>query len=269
MNLSISNIAWDSKEDISVIALLNELGVKGIEVAPTKIWTNPLDVSDIEAEKVREDWAHKGIELVAMQSLLFGRSHLNLFSKEVREEMLKYLTGIIQLSGKMGIKSLVFGSPKNRLAGELSKKEQFEIAIPFFNDLGAEATKNNVVFCIEPNPVQYGCDFITNTSDAVSLVREVANPSFKLHLDSGALILNEENIFAAIEEGFPYLNHFHISEPYLNLIGLNPTSHVKIAHALKTLGYSNWVSIEMKDNLLNNNVESVEKALSYAMAIYN
>lgn len=41
MNLSISNIAWDSKEDTSVIALLNELNVKGIEVAPTKIWTTP------------------------------------------------------------------------------------------------------------------------------------------------------------------------------------------------------------------------------------
>lgn len=269
MNLSISNIAWNPKEDESVVGLLNKLGIKGLEIAPTKIWPNPLDTSRVEVEKVKEQWAIKGIELIAMQSLLFGQNQLNLFSKDSREEMFIYLSGIIELAGQLGVKSLVFGSPKNRFAGEMSKKEQFEIAIPFFYDLGNEATKNNVVFCIEPNPVQYNCDFVTNTKDAVSLIREVGNPGFKLHLDSGALFLNEENILISIEEGIPFLNHFHISEPYLNLIGSNATPHAEVAHALKTLGYSNWVSIEMKDNLLSNNLESVERALSYAMTIYN
>lgn len=132
MNLSISNIAWNPKEDESIIGILNTLGIKGLEIAPTKIWRAPLDTSRIEVEKVKQRWAIKGFELIAMQSLLFGQNQFNLFSKDSREEMFIYLSGIIKLAGQLGVKSLVFGSPKNRFAGDLSKNEQFEIALPFF-----------------------------------------------------------------------------------------------------------------------------------------
>lgn len=270
MNLSISNIAWNIEEDEAIVSLLNSLGIKGIEIAPTKIWERPLDCSLIEIEKVKLDWASKGIKLVAMQSLLFGQSHLNLFSSnESRKEMIKYLSGIITLAAQLGISSLVFGSPKNRLAGSLSKREQLEIAVPFFYELGALAIKEDVTVCIEPNPRQYGCDFITNSEEGIELVREVGHPGFRLHLDAGALVLNDEDISSAIEKGLPYLNHFHISEPYLKLIGTEATPHTDIANALKMVDYKNWISIEMKNNLSTNNVEAVEKALLYAMEIYS
>lgn len=270
MNLSISNIAWDIDEDEEIKLLLSRIGVKGIEIAPTKIWSEPLNCTSIEALKVKDDWASRGIKLVAMQSLLFGKNHLNLFSSDdLRQEMFEYLLGIISLSGKLGIESLVFGSPKNRLAGELSKKEQYEIAVPFFYELGVEAAKENVTICIEPNPIDYGCDFVTNGEEAIALIREVGHSGFRLHLDSGSLNLNNEDVFSVIENGIPYLNHFHISEPYLNLIGSDHTPHADIVKALKTAGYQKWVSIEMKNNLSTNNVQSVERALTYAMEIYN
>ncbi|RUT42882.1 sugar phosphate isomerase/epimerase [Paenibacillus anaericanus] len=270
MNLSISNIAWNVEEDNAIRLLLSGLGIQGIEIAPTKIWERPLDYTILEAEKVKTDWASKGIRLVAMQSLLFGQSHLNLFSSdESRREMITYLSGIIDLASKLGISSLVFGSPKNRIAGSLSKREQYDIAVPFFYVLGTLAAKENVTICLEPNPIQYGCDFITNSDDGIELVREVGHPGFRLHLDAGALCLNDEDIPAAIEKSMPYLNHFHISEPYLNLIGTESTPHIEIANTLNMVGYQNWVSIEMKNNLSNNNVEAVEKALLYAMEIYS
>lgn len=137
MNLSISNIAWNVEEDNEIKTLLKRLGINGIEIAPTKIWENPLACTSIEIEKYKTYWQSNGIELVAMQSLLFGQNHLKLFSNsESRLEMIEYLTGIISLAGQLGIRSLVFGSPKNRLVGSLTKKEQFEIAIPFFMSWG-------------------------------------------------------------------------------------------------------------------------------------
>lgn len=269
MNLSISNIAWNIEEDSEIKLLLTNLGIKAIEIAPTKIWDQPLNYTEIDVEKAKLGWASQGIRLVAMQSLLFGQNHMNLFSShESRREMIEYLTGIMSLAGQLGIKSLVFGSPKNRLAGSLSMKEQFEIAVPFFYELGSIAKREKVVLCIEPNPKQYGCDFVTNSEEGITLVREVAHSNFQLHLDAGALCLNDEDISSAIEKGMPYLNHFHISEPYLNLIGSEHTPHKEIATVLKSEGYSNWVSIEMKNNLSSNNIENVEKALDYAMEIY-
>ncbi|MNP23771.1 Xylose isomerase-like TIM barrel [compost metagenome] len=204
-----------------------------------------------------------------MQSLLFGQSHLNLFSTvESRNQMLDYLSGIISLAGNLGVKTLVFGSPKNRLVGKLSYKERMEIAAPFFYQLGSFAVKNNVTLCIEPNPIHYGCDFITNTEEALGLIREVNHPGFQLHLDSGALELNDENIYTVIEHSMPYLKHFHISEPYLNLIGSGQTKHREIAIALRSLGYENWISIEMKNSVSPSNIESVERALDYTLETY-
>lgn len=269
MRMSISNIAWDTEENELVIPLLKKMGLAEIEIAPTKFWERPLEISDLEVETLKNEWLSKGISFVAMQSLLFGQSHLNLFaSEESRQMMLLYLSGIISLAGKLGVDSLVFGSPKNRIAGSLSYREQMEIAVPFFNELGTVAERSGVTFCIEANPKQYGCDFITNTEEAISLVHEVGNPGFRLHLDAGAMAINEEDIYLSIERSTPYLQHFHISEPYLNLVGSGATDHKQISRALKALGYENYVSIEMKNNLLPNNLDSVEKALTYALETY-
>ncbi|RRJ62197.1 sugar phosphate isomerase/epimerase [Paenibacillus oralis] len=269
MRLSISNIAWDSEEDDLVIPLLKKMGITEIEIAPTKFWKQPLQISDSQIDNLRRDWLNKGFSFVAMQSLLFGQNHLNMFSSDdSRQEMVHYLSGIISLAGKLGVNSLVFGSPKNRKAGSLSHKKQMDIAIPFFEQLGTLAGQAGVILCIEANPVQYGCDFITNTDEAITLVREVGNPGFRLHLDAGAMALNNEDIYSVIERSMPYLQHFHVSEPYLNLVGPGITKHKQMAQALKALGYDKWVSIEMKNNLLSNNTESVETAVTYALETY-
>lgn len=269
MRVSISNIAWNTEENELVIPLLKKMGITGVEIAPTKFWDRPLEVSNLEADTLKREWNVKGISFVAMQSLLFGQSHLNLFSsEESRQELIHYLSGIFSLARQLGIDSLVFGSPKNRIAGSLSYTEKMGIAVPFFNQLGTIAQRSGVTLCIEANPLHYGCDFITTTNEAITLVREVGNPGFRLHLDAGAMALNEENINLNIERSMPYLQHFHISEPYLNLVGTGVTEHKQMAQALKAVGYKNWVSIEMKNNLLPNNVDSVERAITYALETY-
>ncbi|KAF6578927.1 sugar phosphate isomerase/epimerase [Paenibacillus sp. EKM212P] len=270
MKLSISNIAWNSNENEEIIVLLNKLGIRGIEIAPTKIWDRPLDSEPNELLQFKQYWEQRDIHLIAMQSLLFGQHGLALFSDvESRNKLKEYVMGIMGLAGKIGVKALVFGSPKNRLSNGLSKNEQLDIAIPFFTELAESAVTENVTLCIEPNPSQYGCDFITNSEEGLQLVREVNHPGFQLHLDAGTLTLNNENISSAIENSMPYLSHFHISEPYLNKVGseesLSP--HREIAKTLKINEYKNWVSIEMK-NGDNSNAGTVERALKYASEIY-
>lgn len=270
MKLSISNIAWNLEDNDDITGLLNGMGVTAIEIAPTKFWDQPLECSPEAINKLKEDWRNKSINFVAMQSLLFGQSHLSLFSDNAsRQAMMDYMSGIIKLAGQLEVKSLVFGSPKNRLANSLSFTKQMEIAIPFFYELGSLAIEENVVLCIEPNPRQYGCDFITNSEEGIALVEEVGHPGFQLHLDSGALTLNQEHIPFVIEKSMPYLKHFHISEPYLELIGNGNTNHKEISNVLRALGYQDWVSIEMKNNLTSSNTESVRRSLEFTQETYS
>ncbi|BCJ87792.1 sugar phosphate isomerase/epimerase family protein [Effusibacillus dendaii] len=269
MKISISNIAWDNPEEEEISALMQSLSIRGVEIAPTKIWETPLEQDGVSIRGYRQFWEGKNIEIVAMQSLLFGRPELTIFDDEdVRLKTKEYLSKIIVLSSKLGIHVLVFGSPKNRSVRNLDKRKVWTIATEFFSDLGKIAEKCNVKFCIEPNPAEYGCDFINTSLQGLELVKEVNSPGFGLHLDSAAMILNGEDYYSTLEKCLPFLNHFHISEPYLQLVGERQDEHLKIAEALKSLGYRNWVSIEMKSGLSDSNFSSVRSAIEFVVKTY-
>lgn len=269
MKISISNIAWEKAEDKNILNTLKKHQVKGIEIAPTKIWKNPTEVKYMHARKYKEYWMQNGISLVAMQSILFGHPELTIFdTKEVRKKTLEYILKIINLASLLGIKIMVFGSPKNRSIKNFSKSEAFEIACEFFSKIGNLAKQYEVYFCIEPNPPSYETNFINNTKEAIELVKAVNHPYFRLHLDSGALALNHENYEEAIKEGFPYLSHFHISQPYLAPVGKGIVNHKKIAEILKDLKYDNWVSIEMLNTNDKNNIDIVDKTLTFVTSVY-
>src|SRR5947209_7235161 len=80
LRLAASNIAWEPRDDDAVGELLRERDVTGVEIAPTKRWEKPLEVSKSELHAYRREWEARGFEIVALQALLFGRPDLQLFA---------------------------------------------------------------------------------------------------------------------------------------------------------------------------------------------
>lgn len=267
MKLSISNIAWEPSEDKEVFELIQKYGFEGIELAPPKLFKDLSNVSDEEINVYLEYMKPYNFKFPAMQSLLFGKPELKIFA-ESRNDTLEYLKKIIDLAQKLDVKVLVFGSPKNRFIGDMEKNEAYKIAIEFFKELGEYAYSKNRCFCIEPNAKEYGCDFITNIDEAIQLVEDVNSKGFRLHIDSAVMSMNNENIKESLEKALPYTEHFHISEPFLELITNNKTNHNEFAKILKNLNYNKWVSIEMKNNVLISNVEAVNRSLEFVSEIY-
>ena len=269
MKLAISNIAWTPEENERVIEVIQNHGIAGIEVAPTLLFAKPGEVGVEEAVRVREFWKGKGLSLVAMQALLFGHPELVIFKdEESRDLTATYLAKMIALAGHLGVKALVFGSPANRKIDGLAAHKVREISRTFFRKLATVATQHNTTFCIEPNAAAYGCDFITNTSEAVELVRDVDHPGFKVHLDAGVMTLNGESYEGVLEKAIPFLGHFHISEPHLQSITENVTDHARLGRALRQLGYDGWISIEMKSGLGNDNVGVIDACLEFTRRTY-
>ena len=227
--------------------MMGAAGVTGVELAPTAVWSDPLGATDAEVRGVRDWWRDRGIAVVALQALLFGRPDLAIFGDDdVRRATLEHLTGMMDLAARLGAKPLVFGSPKNRLVGSRPKAEAWRIAREFFAAAGARATERGVVLCIEPNPADYGCDFVRTTAEGLELVREVGSPGFRLHLDAGALTLNHEAVPETLATAAAVLCHFHASEPGLVPFGAGGADHVACAAALRTARYEGWVSVEMR-----------------------
>jgi D-psicose/D-tagatose/L-ribulose 3-epimerase len=270
MRLAISNIAWPSGADATVMPLLHTHGVEGVELALTKVWPEPLAVSADEVRAYREGWEKQGLRIVALQALLFGKPHLTLFgSEQARGQMRDYLTRMIERAGLLGARVLVFGSPKNRLRHGQSPAEAWAIAVPFFRELGGIARRHGVCFCIEPNPPAYGCDFVTTVAEGIELVDAVADDGFGLHLDTAGMSLAGDPPMASILAAGNRCQHFHVSSPFLAEVDGATVTHNEFAQALREADYQSWLSIEMGEAKETGAwAAAVERSLAFVRAAY-
>jgi sugar phosphate isomerase/epimerase len=150
------------------------------------------------------------------------------------------------LAAGLGANRLVFGSPGNRRRGDLSVEQADEIAVEAFARLGAEAAELGVCFCIEANPVDYKCDYLTDAVASTAFVRAVDSPGVRLHLDTACMALAGDDAAERVQAGADVLAHVHLSAPQLGEVGPDgPVDHEAVAAALRAVDYDGHVSVEM------------------------
>ena len=269
MKIAISNIAWDNNEEQAILEFLSVHGISHLEVAPTKYWNDPVSVPPSEIDRQKRRLNELGFEVIAAQALFFGHPELSIFGeKELRKTTLEYLRRVSETSIRLGAKALVFGAPKNRLRGNLSEQVVSEIAADFFQEAAEQIFSLGGILCLEPNPVEYGCDFITTSKQAIAFVERINHPGLRVQLDTSTMTINGENPLEVIEKGLAWTGHFHISEPYLGLIDAGKTKHAAIAKKLHNMSFDGPLSIEMRSGLGTSNCESVKSAIKLVKSLY-
>jgi sugar phosphate isomerase/epimerase len=267
MKLSISNIAWNDPFDEDIIGILKTAGVQGIEIAPTKIWPDWQGMDVPGAAKVREQVQRHGFSVPALQAVLFARPELMMFaSDESRDRTHEHLCRVADVAAALGATAVVFGAPRNRDPLELENDEAFGVAVDFFSRVGAYYESRKTVLCIEANPPQYACRFITDSDQAAALVAAVDSAGVGLHLDAACMAMAGEDPVASVEKHMSTIKHFHISEPDLAGFASPKIAHRAIADVLRANGYSGWASIEMRPQ--EDAAVGVRQALEFACATY-
>jgi D-psicose/D-tagatose/L-ribulose 3-epimerase len=267
MRLAVSNIAWPEAQDDLALSMLAGHGVDGVEVAPTRLWPNWSGMSLSSAREAKQRLRQRGFAVPAMQSLLFGRAELALFGESARRDALAcHLEALFPIARELGARALVFGSPKNRDRGDLDERAAFAVAVDFFRKVAISANQHDVVLCIEPNPPQYGANFVTGWREALTLVQAVGTSGFGLHLDSGCIHMNGDDPCVAIRTCGAAIEHFHVSEPHLAGFASPLVDHAGVARALADIGYRNWISIEMRSTEAS--MPALETALRFVQGVY-
>ena len=245
-------------------------GAAGVEVAPARVCDRPWEAPAERVVAYRRFWEDRGLPIVALQALLFGRPDLVLFGDAAARRLLReQLVAIINLAAGLGAQRLVFGSPKNRRRGSLGRLQAETIAVAFFRELGSVAADRGVWLCIEPNPVEYGCDFLVDSREVIEFVERVGQDGLGVHLDSGAMALTAESPPAIMVAAGPRWRHFHASEPGLAVVGSGGVDHAAIATALRGVGYEGYVSVEMTQGPAGTSWrERLESALAVVNAAY-
>jgi D-psicose/D-tagatose/L-ribulose 3-epimerase len=279
MKLSISNIAWDQAEQAAILPILTNAGITGIEIAPTKIWPDWKDATPDDAARSRAELAAEGFSVPALQSILFGKSDLHVFGdSKSRVELIKHVSGVAKLAGALGAKVMVFGSPRNRLRGDLSEAAAMREAVTIFRDIGSVCAAEGTALGIEANPRDYGGDFLLTWRDAVELVGRVDHPGIVLHFDTACTAMAGDDPVAALAHCADLIRHFHVSAAWLSAVGNGVGSsdeqdekagaidHTGLAAVLRARGYSGWVSIEMRR--VDTPEPSIQRAVDFVRAHY-
>ena len=260
MKFSISNIAWSAENDNSVYAIMKEYGFTGLEIAPTRIFPNePYGQLDAAKNWLRELNRVYGFCVPSMQSIWFGKTEHIFASEEERAILIQYTKQAIDFAEAIGCKNLVFGCPRNRTIPEnVESAEAYGIAVKFFKELGDYAALHNTVIGMEANPPIYNTNFINTTSSALDLISAVDSNGFRLNLDVGTMIYNNESV-DILGDKVHLINHVHISEPYLKPIQ-ERNMHKNLIALLFNNDYDGYLSIEMGKK---ENINDIEQAMKY------
>lgn len=241
MNLSISNIGWTEEQDRQVYEMMSKYDISGLEIAPTRIFTEKpyekLEEAKTWAKKIKSTY---GFCISSMQSIWYGREERIFGTEEEYKFLVEYSKKAVDFAVAIDCKNLVFGCPRNR---SIPDNADTSIGIRFFKEIGEYAVNKGTVIGMEANPPIYNTNYINDTISAFALIEKVNSEGFKLNLDIGTMIYNQECV-EKLREKVHLINHIHVSEPNLKPIEKRKI-HEDLYQLLLDEKYQGFVSIEM------------------------
>jgi len=266
MRLAISVIGWAAEDDDAAFPSLADAGAQGFEVAPTRVFGSWEAATPGAVSRYRERCAEHGLEIPALQALLYGIEGASLTGDaEARRITREHLERVAEIAGGLGAGAAVFGSPANRRLRDLGWAEAARRATEVLRHAGEAFTARDSRLVLEHNPPEYGCDFLTTWDEVVHFVREVDHPGVAPHLDLGGLRLTGEDD-PSFRDRVP--GHLHLSAPQLAPFDAEPAHwHANVLDRLRAAGYDGWASIEQRPT--GEGLEAPRSAIAAAKEVLN
>ena len=220
--IAASNIGFTMTHDCK--AVLDHLGVRYLEVAPTR----GIDFADFQP--------------LSMQSLLYGTSISNIF--QTPQQFLTHLQNLAESAQAKGIRTFVFGSPKQRDLGLTSWLE----AIDLFHRVGNLLDTYGITLCFEPNAKAYDCTWLTTAADVLRFIQTVNHPNIRMTLDTGNYCM-EGDTTSISDIPIEWIGHVQVSAAHLHST-LSPQERATAQWILEDLwsrDYRGTVSYEAKE----------------------
>lgn len=268
MRLAVSNIGLPPSAGASEFTRLAELGVVGLEIAPSRRWADTWrGLSGRDVAGLRVEAERCGLTVVGLHSLFFDHPELGLFRDlDTRAASLDFLTHLSGVCRDLGGKTLIWGGGRRR--GETPLRAANEEARSFIGDLCRRIESHGTCICFEPLGPN-DSDFINSAYDAYTLVEAIDHPAFAVQLDAKALVDNREAHRQTFEAVAGRLVHFHANEPGLGILGTSGTvNHADFGRWLRSLDYDGFVSLEQRQLSDMSPLSDIERSLAILTDCY-
>ena len=237
---------WPVEE---VFRLAADIGYDGVEIAPFTLANSVTQIPPARREEIRRSAEIAEVEIVGLHWLLVKPEglYINHPDEKIREMTCSYFMELIKFCADVGGKVMVIGSPKQRnVYPGLPKRKAWAYLKATFQRCAAFAQEKGVALCIEPLG-STDTNLINTHDEAIQMITEVNNPNFRLILDVKAMCDETWPIPDIIRDAKPYLAHVHANDANRRGPGFGETDFVPIMTALKKIGYSGYVSVEVFD----------------------
>jgi sugar phosphate isomerase/epimerase len=235
---------WKLEDTVRFVA---ETGYEGLEIAP---FTLAKDVREISLEtraRIRTQAEQARIAITGIHWILAQTEGLHLTHSDpaVRDRTAKYLCDLVNFCGDIGGHILVLGSPKQRNILEgVDPQQAWKWARTTLEPAVTLAMNRGLTICLEPlSPAE--TNFINTAEEAIRLVQQVRCPSLRIILDVKAMSSEAKPIPDIIRASWPHFAYVHANDKNLKGPGFGEVDFVPIFAALKEVGYTGWVSVEV------------------------
>jgi len=268
MKFAASNIALPAYDHVRELKQLRQLGLEGLEIAPSRIWRETWKDLSFEAVNLyRKQIEAAGLEVVGLHSLFFDHPKLGLFcDDDYHFETLEFMVHLSMVCRDLGGKTLIYGGGRKRC--KIPEEEAYDRAIDFFMTLCGRIEEHGTCYCFEPLGEEK-TDFINTVSDSLRIVKSVSSPALRVQLDAAALSDSNEIVEQTFLDARPYLVHVHANEPNFEILGSSgKVDHAAIGAFLRSINYDGYVSIEQKMIGENNTNRALAKSVAVLSKFY-
>jgi sugar phosphate isomerase/epimerase len=249
MRYAICNETFEGWEHARICDRIAELGYTGLEVAPFTLAPRITDVSSTQRGDLRREAEEAGVTILGRHWLLAKTEGFHLTSADagIRKRTGEYLADLARAAFDLGGDILVLGSPFQRNIPEgHSRAQADDFALNTLSHCLPALERCRVTLCLEPlTPAE--TNFLNTAAEGVALIKRLAHPFVKLHLDVKAMSAEAIPTPDVIRANRDSLHHFHANDPNKRGPGFGDTDFKPILRALNDVNYSGWVSVEVFD----------------------
>jgi sugar phosphate isomerase/epimerase len=247
MKFAICNEIFGNWKLDDAFAYAAKAGYDAVEIAPFTIAPyitsiSPAQRHEIRALAERRKIAISGIHWVLAQTEGLHVSHPD---RAIRNRTSNYLSELVDFCGDIDGQFMIVGSPKQRNVLEsVTPAQAWDWATASFRAAAERARERKVTICFEPLAPSE-TNFINTAAEAIRFAHQFESEHFKIILDVKAMSSEGKPVVQIIRESWPSFAYFHANDTNLKGPGFGATDFRPIAAALKEVGYSGYVSVEV------------------------
>jgi sugar phosphate isomerase/epimerase len=247
MPFAICNEIFQNWKLADAFAYAAKVGYDALEIAPFTLAKDVTHLQPGQRREIRELAQRSGVCISGIHWVLAQTEglHVSHPDRSIRERTSAYLVELVNFCADIGGRFMVVGSPKQRnILPGIAREQAWDWATSTFQPASHCAEKRGVTICFEPlAPAE--TNFINTAAEAIRFAQQFQRPSFKIILDVKAMSSEGIPVDRIIRESWPHFAYFHANDTNLQGPGFGETDFRPIAAALKQVGYSGYISVEV------------------------